>query len=64
MLAWRHPPESAGQPRAAGLGQSQPAKDHGDQPQHHRTGGTHDSVAGAGTTVGDCQKQPAVDHGE
>jgi hypothetical protein len=61
-VAWRHPTPSAGQPRAAGSGQSQPGKRHGDQPQHHGTGGTHYSVAAARTTVGDCQKQPAVDH--
>jgi hypothetical protein len=49
---------------AAGAGQSQPTEGQGDQPQHQRPGATDYSVAGAGTTVGDAQNQPAVDHGD
>ena len=43
---------------------SQPAEDSGDQPQHQGRGATDYSVAGAGTTVGDGQNQPAVDDGD
>jgi catechol 2,3-dioxygenase-like lactoylglutathione lyase family enzyme len=46
---------------AAGAGQSQPADGQGNQPQHERRCPTDYSVAGAGTTVGDSQIQPAID---
>lgn len=50
--------------RDATAGQSQPAEDRGDQPQHQARGATDYSVAAAGTTVGDGQNQPAVDDGD
>ena len=45
-------------------GQSHPAEDQSDQPQHKRPSATDDSVAGARTTVGDSQDQPAVDQSD
>jgi len=50
--------------RDAAARQSQPAEDRGDQPQHQARGATDNSVAAAGTTVGDGQNQPAVDDGD
>jgi hypothetical protein len=49
---------------AARSGQSQPAKNNGDQPQHQGRCATGDSVAAAETTSGDGQIQPAVDCGD
>src|SRR5262249_7930695 len=37
--------------------------DHGGQAEHDGRGATDDSVAGAGTTPGDAQIQPAVHYG-
>jgi hypothetical protein len=50
--------------RAAGWGQSQPTERQGDQPKHQGRGTTDYSIAGPGTTVGDRQNQPAVDHSD
>jgi len=45
-------------------GQSQPTEDQSDQAQDQGPGATDDSVAGARTTVGDGQNQPAIDRGD
>ncbi len=47
-----------------GSGQSQRTDGHSDQPEYQSPGATHYSVAGAGTTGGECQNQPTVDHGD
>jgi hypothetical protein len=54
----------SGSAGAAGSGQSQPTEGHGDQPQDQRPSASDHSVAGAGTTVGDSQYQPAIAHGD
>jgi hypothetical protein len=47
-----------------GSGQCQRTDGHSDQPEYQSPCATHYSVAGAGTTGGECHNQPTVDHGD
>ena len=46
-----------------GSGHCQRTDGHRDQPEYEGPGATDYSVAGAGTTGGECQHQPTVDCG-